>query len=101
LFLPQPVTQARCIFHAANYLSSYTEVSRRFKGFSWYDIRSLSRRESMSNSTLSNSSSNLHISCLPLVQSYYLTLIHVQFADHLSVMPFDNAGIFSICINLF
>jgi len=42
---------------------------------------------------LSNSSSNLHTSCLPSVQSYFNPLIHVQFANQSSCTPVDTSSL--------
>jgi hypothetical protein len=48
--------------------------------------------------SLCTSSSYLHTSCLPLVQSYFSALIHVQCADQYFLSPLSVS--FTICIHL-
>jgi hypothetical protein len=46
--------------------------------FARYPLYDVTLRESAKTVSLSNSSSSLHTSCLPSVQSYFNILIHVQ-----------------------
>ena len=53
----------------------------------------------LKTTSLSNSSSSLHMSCLPSVQSCFNTSIHVHIADQSSFAPAIRVS-FMICSNL-
>ena len=96
--LPQPVAQGHQHILQCKLIFLYSKVSKPFKSFVGMILTVQVKHNQLQTPSLSNSSSNLHTSSLSLVQSYFNTLIHLQFPDKSSFVPVNM--LFRICINL-
>jgi len=64
-------TSSLVAYHSANYLSSYSEVSKVFKSFLGKVFAAPIEYNRRQTASMTNSSSNHHTHCLSLVQFYF------------------------------